>query len=156
MVAKLEIRPGEVVVEAAPAQGPALAFIGQCRTPWRTPAQCPRRGDPLEGPLCRIEVDPLWEQALDGIEEHSHLQILYWMHLARRDLALQAPRGRSEPIGTFAIRSPNRPNPVASSVVAMVRREGRVLHVRGLDCLDGTPLVDIKPHIASIDTPPRF
>ncbi|MGE3245163.1 MAG: tRNA (N6-threonylcarbamoyladenosine(37)-N6)-methyltransferase TrmO [Beijerinckiaceae bacterium] len=140
----LEIRPGEVTVEAPPADGPALTFIGRCRTPWQTTSECPRRGD-LQGPLCRIEVDPIWAQALQGIEEHGYLQILYWMHRARRDLVLQSPKRNGKTIGTFAIRSPNRPNPVASSLVKLEKVEGHVLHVRGLDCLDGTPLVDIKP-----------
>ncbi|MCC2096010.1 MAG: tRNA (N6-threonylcarbamoyladenosine(37)-N6)-methyltransferase TrmO [Hyphomicrobiales bacterium] len=140
----LEIRPGEVTVEAPPAEGPALVFIGQCRTPWKTTRECPRRGD-LEGPLCQVFVNDLWAQALRGIEENGYLQILYWMHHARRDLVLQNPKHKGQVIGTFAIRSPNRPNPIASSVVKLEKVEGNILHVRGLDCLDGTPVVDIKP-----------
>ena len=140
----LEIRPGEITTDVPPADGPNLVFIGQCRTPWTTTKDCPRRGD-LEGPLCQIIVDEVWVQALQGIGEHGYLQILYWMHRARRDLLLQSPKRNGKTIGTFAIRSPNRPNPIASSLVKLEKVEANVLHVRGLDCLDGTPLVDIKP-----------
>jgi tRNA (Thr-GGU) A37 N-methylase len=83
--------------------------------------------------------------ALAGSERHSHLQILYWMDRARRDLLLQMPRGAEAPAGTFGLRSPIRPNPVASSLVALVEARPDGLIVRGLDCLDGTPLIDIKP-----------
>ena len=67
------------------------------------------------------------------------------MHDARRDLVLQTPRGSGVLTGTFALRSPVRPNPIASSIVALVERSGTTLKVRGLDCMDGTPLVDLKP-----------
>jgi tRNA (Thr-GGU) A37 N-methylase len=67
------------------------------------------------------------------------------MHEARRDLVLQTPRGSGVLSGTFALRSPVRPNPIASSVVVVTERSGNVLKVRGLDCMDGTPLIDLKP-----------
>jgi tRNA-Thr(GGU) m(6)t(6)A37 methyltransferase TsaA len=143
--AMLEIRPGEATVAAPPADGPALAFIGVIRTPWQATSECPRRGDYAAGPVCRLEIDPVWSQALQGIGQHEYLQVLYWMHRARRDLVLQNPKHKGAIVGSFAIRSPNRPNPIASSLVKLEKVEGNVLHVRGLDCLDGTPLVDIKP-----------
>lgn len=143
--AQLEIRPGEVTVDAPPAEGLALTFVGVCRTPWTTTSECPRRGDYVDGPVCRVEIDPLWAGALKGIGENDYLQILYWMHRARRDLVQQNPKHKGAIIGTFAIRSPNRPNPIASSVVKLEKVEGATLFVRGLDCLDGTPVVDVKP-----------
>ena len=73
------------------------------------------------------------------------------MDKARRDLILQAPRHYATQRGTFALRSPVRPNPIAASVVKLVKVEGAKLIVTGLDCLDGTPLVDIKPYFASTD-----
>ena len=121
-----------------------LYFIGRIRTPWATRGECPRRGD-LAGPLCRVEIDEPWPLALAGIERHERLQLLYWMHLARRDLVLQNPRGEGITQGSFALRSPVRPNPIASSIVALERVEGATLLVRGLDCVDGTPLIDVKP-----------
>ena len=89
--------------------------------------------------------------ALDGIEDHAELQVLYWMHEARRDLVRLSPR-HGDRRGPFALRAPTRPNPIASSIVALVARDGGVLTVRGLDCLDRTPLLDIKPWRGSHST----
>ena len=126
-----------------------LAFIGRIETPWHDRAACPRQGDRAAGPLCRIHVDAIWAQALDGIEAHAELQVLYWMHEARRDLVRLAPRSHTlgdHPIrGPFALRAPTRPNPIASSVVTLVARDATVLTVRGLDCINDTPLLDLKP-----------
>jgi tRNA-Thr(GGU) m(6)t(6)A37 methyltransferase TsaA len=143
------IRPGETTVEPPEGADAALWFIGRIRTPWAHRKDCPKRGDVENGPLCRIEVDPRWEAALDGIEGKTRLQVLYWMDLARRDLVHQTPGRSDTPTGTFAIRSPNRPNPIASSTVRLVGREGCTLVVRGLDCRDGTPLIDIKPDVCA-------
>lgn len=79
------------------------------------------------------------------IAQYTRIQVLYWMHRARRDLVVQAPFRTGRTTGSFALRSPVRPNPIASSVIDLVRIEGITLHVRGLDCLDGTPLLDLKP-----------
>jgi tRNA-Thr(GGU) m(6)t(6)A37 methyltransferase TsaA len=139
------LRPGEVALGVEPAPAPAnLYFIGRIFTPWATRGECPRRGD-LAGPLCRVEIAEPWTEALFGIEAFERLQLLYWMHLARRDLVLQNPRRGDEVHGTFALRSPVLPNPIASSIVALERVEGSSLFVRGLDCVDGTPLIDVKP-----------
>jgi tRNA (adenine37-N6)-methyltransferase len=92
-----------------------------------------------------IEVDPRWALALEGLSTNPRIQVLYWMHQARRDLALQTPRRSGQTTGTFALRSPARPNPIASSVVDLIAVAGNLVTVRGLDCLDGTPLIDIKP-----------
>jgi tRNA-Thr(GGU) m(6)t(6)A37 methyltransferase TsaA len=139
-----EIRPGEVTGPAPDRGDAALTFIGRIRTPFATRADCPRRGS-LDGPICRLEVDAPWRPALLGIEPGARIEVLYWMHLARRDLLVQVPRRDPEPRGTFALRAPNRPNPISTSiaVVEAVTEDG--LLVRGLDCVDGTPLVDIKP-----------
>ena len=138
------IRPGEISVPLPERTDAGVYFIGRIRTPWRTRRECPRRGD-LNGPDCTIEVDERWREALLGIETHPRIQVLYWMHEARRDLVLQKPKSSGLMHGTFALRSPVRPNPIASSVVTLVGRSGTTLTVRGLDCLDGTPLIDLKP-----------
>lgn len=140
----LDIRPGETAVLAPASTDAGLVFIGRIRTPWRERRDCPRRGD-LAGPLCRIEVDEIWRPALAGLKSGGQAQILYWMHRARRDLVLQAPRSDSVAIGTFALRSPVRPNPIAVSDVVIEEANEDGLLVRGLDCVDGTPLLDIKP-----------
>src|SRR5712671_5891781 len=103
-----------------------------------------------ENDIRPVELDPRYAAALDGVAGCSHLVLLYFMDRARRDLLVQAPR-HGERRGTFAIRSPVRPNPSAMSVVRLVRVEGTTLTVIGLDCLDGTPLVDIKPYFATVD-----
>jgi tRNA-Thr(GGU) m(6)t(6)A37 methyltransferase TsaA len=140
-----EVRPGERVGTPPARADAAIAFIGRIRTPFATRADCPRRGSP-DGPLCRLELDPAWRPALLGIAPGMRLEVLYWMHLARRDLLVQVPRADGVARGTFALRAPNRPNPIATSLVTVeaVTEDGAVL-VRGLDCVDGTPLVDIKP-----------
>ncbi|RYH05592.1 MAG: S-adenosylmethionine-dependent methyltransferase [Alphaproteobacteria bacterium] len=137
-------RPGEVEGGATERADATLTFIGRIRTPFATRADCPRRGEP-DGPVCRIEIDAPWRPALRGLAGQGALEILYWMHLARRDLLVQAPKTAPEPLGTFALRSPNRPNPIATSVVTVVAIEPDAILVRGLDCVDGTPLVDLKP-----------
>jgi tRNA-Thr(GGU) m(6)t(6)A37 methyltransferase TsaA len=139
-----DLRVGEVAVEPPSRTDAGIFFIGTIQTPWRTRRECPKRGS-LDGPVCSIVVDDRWQTALTDIDEYRHIQVLYWMHHARRDLVLQTPFGKAT-TGTFALRSPVRPNPIASSIVALVGVEGTTLQVRGLDCVDGTPLLDLKPH----------
>ncbi len=140
-----DIRPGEVQVVPPASFDAGLWFIGRIATPWRDRADCPRRGDPENGPLCRVTVFDPWAAGLAGLEAKGRVQILYFMDQARRDLVRQSPRRDGSTVGTFALRSPVRPNPIASSVVTLVAVEGDTLVVRGLDCVDGTPLIDIKP-----------
>ena len=73
------------------------------------------------------------------------LEVLYWLNQSQRNLVLQSPRNDGVTRGTFALRSPVRPNPIGTSIVALIAVEESALIVRGLDCLDGTPLLDIKP-----------
>ncbi|MEJ0071609.1 MAG: SAM-dependent methyltransferase [Pseudomonadota bacterium] len=142
------LRPGEQAV-ALPAHTDAgVYFIGTIRTPWRSRAECPKRGGP-DGPICSIVVDERWRLALTDLASHKRLQVLYWMHRARRDLVLQLPLRTGQISGSFALRSPLRPNPIASSIVELVAIAGTTVQVRGLDCLDGTPLIDLKPDRAA-------
>ncbi len=140
-----DIRPGEIAVPPPATSDASVYFIGRLRTPWAERRDCPRQGDRVNGPLCRVEINEPWRAALKGVGQHTHLQILYWMHLARRDLVEQSPRHNGQTAGTFALRSPIRPNPVSTSLVELVEVHPDHLVVRGLDCVDGTPLVDIKP-----------
>ena len=142
MIDDNELRTGEVAVPLPPAHDVGVYFIGTIRTPWTLRRDCPRRGDPDGLTLICGLAYPL---ALTGIADHPRIQVLYWMHQARRDLVLQTPIRTGQTTGSFALRSPVRPNPIASSVVELVRIEAGTLHVRGLDCLDGTPLIDLKP-----------
>jgi tRNA (Thr-GGU) A37 N-methylase len=71
--------------------------------------------------------------------------VIYWLHQSRRDLVHQSPASDAKTHGTFALRSPVRPNPLGTSIAKLVGIEGNIVLVQGLDCLDGTPLVDLKP-----------
>jgi tRNA-Thr(GGU) m(6)t(6)A37 methyltransferase TsaA len=144
------MREGEVAVDLPADFDAGLYFIGRIRTPWTRRQDCPRNGRESEA-LCTIELDARYAAALKDVETASHLLILYWMDKARRDLVLQTPKHYGTQRGTFALRSPVRPNPIAASVVKLVKLDGTVLTVQGLDCLDGTPLLDIKPYFASTD-----
>jgi len=141
------LRTGEMAVELPAETDVGVYFIGTIRTPWKTRRECPKRGS-IDGPVCTIVIDERWRDGLTGLAGHKRVQVLYWMHQARRDLVLQTPFGKAT-TGTFALRSPVRPNPVASSVVELVAIDGGNLQVRGLDCLDGTPLIDLKPERGS-------
>ena len=148
-----EIRPGEQAIELPAKADAEVYFVGRIRTPWTRREDFPKNARESEA-VCRIEVDPRWAPALKDVETCSHLVVLYWMDKARRDLALQVPRHYGEQRGTFALRSPARPNPIAMSVVRLLKVEGTQLSVQGLDCLDDTPLIDIKPYFASTDAVP--
>jgi tRNA-Thr(GGU) m(6)t(6)A37 methyltransferase TsaA len=149
-----DIRQGEVAVTLPDGFDAGLYFIGRIRTPWTRREDCPK--NPRESDaVCTIEVDRRWAAALKDIETCSHVLVLYWMHEARRDLVLQVPRHYGRQRGTFALRSPVRPNPVAASVARLASVAGGTLSVAGLDCLDGTPLLDLKPYFASTDAVPE-
>jgi tRNA-Thr(GGU) m(6)t(6)A37 methyltransferase TsaA len=148
------IREGEVAVALPEAFDAHLYYIGRVRTPWTRREQCPKNARESDA-VCTLEIEPRFAAALTGVETCTHLLVLYWMDKSRRDLVLQMPRHYGEPRGTFALRSPARPNPIATSVARLVQVDGPRLSVVGLDCLDGTPLVDIKPYFASTDSVPE-
>ena len=144
------IRDGEKAVDLPARPDAGLYFIGRILTPWKERKDCPKNARESEA-VCTIEVGPAFADGLKDVETCSHLVVLYWMDKAPRNLVLQVPGHYGVQRGTFALRSPARPNPVAMSVVKLVRVEGNTLSVVGLDCLDGTPLLDIKPYFASTD-----
>lgn len=119
--------------------------IGRIRTPWRSTENCPAFIDP-QGPSCEIVLDRGWRDGLRGLSAGQRLLVLYWFEDVARDRPVQVPRHGGPPRGVFALRSPHRPNPIAAGVVTAeyISRDGRI-GVRGMDCLDGTPLLDIKP-----------
>lgn len=139
-----ELREGELAVEIPPAQDAGLIFIGRIRTPWTSRLETPRQGR-QDGPICRLEIFEPWVPAIKGVDFYSNLEVIYWLDRSRRDLVLQSPKHHGSTRGTFSLRSPMRPNPIATSIVKLVAVEGNSILVRGLDCLDGTPLLDIKP-----------
>jgi tRNA-Thr(GGU) m(6)t(6)A37 methyltransferase TsaA len=144
------LREGEVAVELPDRFDASLYFIGRIHTPWKRRQDCPKNGKESDA-LCSVVLDPRWVEGLRGLATASHVVLLYWMDQARRDLVLQAPRHYAEQRGTFALRSPVRPNPIAMSVAQLLGIECNTLSVVGVDCLDGTQLLDIKPYFASTD-----
>ena len=144
MAGENEIRAGEAVVDAPKPNNAGLVYIGRIRTPWTSRSDTPRQGR-HDGPVCRLEIFDPWVPALQGVDFYSNLEVIYWLHRSRRDLVLQSPKKNGSTRGTFSLRSPVRPNPLGTSIVKFVGIEGNVVLVRGLDCLDETPLVDLKP-----------
>lgn len=144
MVRENEIRQNEVSIDPPEPNDARLTYIGRIFTPWTSRLSCPRQGR-QDGPICRIEIFEPWVPALKGVEDFERLEVLYWLDQSRRDLILQSPANNGTVRGTFAIRSPVRPNPIGTSIVKLEAIEGNILLVRGLDCLDATPLIDLKP-----------
>lgn len=144
MPAKDDLRENEVAVSVPPPEDAALRFIGVIRTPFTSRDLCPRQGR-FDGPDCRLVLHEPWAAGLAGLERYAHADVLYWLHQSRRDLVLQSPRSDGALRGVFSLRSPVRPNPIGLSKVRIVGIDGGEVIVRGLDCLDGTPLIDIKP-----------
>jgi len=154
-------RPGEIALPFDPANtadDARLVFIGRVRSPWMQRSGTPK--NPREarerGGGGRLELDPPYRGGLGGLQIFSHAIALYWMHEARRDLVVQLPAHASEPRGTFSLRSPVRPNPIALSVVRILSIDEAqgIIEIDAIDCLDGTPLLDIKPYRPGIDAVP--
>jgi tRNA-Thr(GGU) m(6)t(6)A37 methyltransferase TsaA len=122
----------------------------------RNSVTAPRTGG-WEGLESTIVVQDRWAGALDGLEGFSHIFVIYWMHIVSEELRATTthvhPRGNPQiPLqGVFATRSPVRPNPIGLRVVALLERRGNVLRVRGLDAIDGTPVLDLKPYLFYYD-----
>ena len=147
------VREAEVTAELPAQPDAGVYFIGRIRTPWTERKQCPKNARESDA-ICTVELEERWVPALKDVASCTHLILLYWMDRAPRNIVLQVPSHYGVQRGTFALRSPARPNPIAMSVVKLQGVEGSKLKVSGLDCLDGTPLIDIKPYFASTDSVP--
>lgn len=146
-------REGEKTVDLPLQPDAAVYFIGRIRTPWKERKDCPKNAGESNA-ICTVELDDRFREGLKDVASCSHLVLLYWMDKSPRNLVVQVPGHYGVQRGIFALRTPARPNPIAMSVVKLVRVEGASLSVVGLDCLDGTPLLDIKPYFASTDSVP--
>ena len=124
--------------------------IGYVRSPYKEKKDAPRQGR-LSDTVSEIVIEKKYLSGLKDVEKKSHLIVLSWFDRADRTALLATPPHDPVEHGVFATRSPNRPNPVAFSVVDLIERDGNILRVRGLDALDGTPVVDIKPYSPDID-----
>lgn len=144
MAQKDTLRRNERRVSTQPAWDAGVSFVGTIQTPWKDRDNCPRQARE-DGPECQLIVDPEWQDALSGLMDYERIEVLYWLDRSRRDLITQSPKNDGRTVGTFALRSPVRPNPIGTALVKLIRVEGCIVTVRSLDCLDGTPLLDIKP-----------
>jgi tRNA-Thr(GGU) m(6)t(6)A37 methyltransferase TsaA len=129
---------------SAGSGGERVTFIGHIETPYTIPDDCPYAVNP-GGPECRIVVNPAFAAGLTGLEAGGRILVLYWLDRASRARPLVAERRSGQVAGVFAARTPHRPNPIGAAVVTIETVRGAVLTVRGLDCVSGTPLLDIKP-----------
>jgi len=131
--------------------------IGVIRSPHTDPKRTPIQPRYARGVEGRVEVDPAFEEGLDDLDGFSHVVLLYQFDRARPPQMKVVPYLDDAPRGVFATRAPARPNPIGMSVVRLLRRDGRILHIADVDVLDGTPLLDIKPHVArfGVDGPVR-
>ncbi|WP_460275511.1 tRNA (N6-threonylcarbamoyladenosine(37)-N6)-methyltransferase TrmO [Celeribacter sp. ULVN23_4] len=120
-----------------------LTPIGQIRTPYKTLSDFPK-GPGRAGQEARIELDPQYVPGLKGLKA-SEVDVLYWFDRAPRDVLQSVRPHDGVHCGVFAMRSPHRPNPIALSRVKVLAIEEEALLVAGLDCLDGTALIDLKP-----------
>ena len=133
---------------------PMVLFpMGEIHTPYKRREDIPRQGR-LSEEICQIEVFAEYELGLKDIEQCTHLFILFWLHLGDRKRLLANPPTRKGDQGEFATRTPNRPNPNAIDIVQLLKVEGNRLTVKGMDALDGSVLLDIKPYSAEMDSFP--
>jgi tRNA-Thr(GGU) m(6)t(6)A37 methyltransferase TsaA len=105
--------------------------------------------------VSEIEFDPSLTEALDDLEGFSHIIVIFYMHKSRQPFPMKVhPRYStiSKSVGVFASRSPDRPNPLGKTIVKLLERRGNILKVQGLDAMDGTPVIDIKPYIPGLDS----
>ena len=127
--------------------------IGFIHSPYRETSAIPKGPGAKHEAEGTIELLREFETGLMDIEGFSHLYVLWQFDRAEGyDLIAHPPTDAKRPHGVFSTRSPRRPNPIGLTVVELLRRDGPTLHVRGVDMLDGTPVLDIKPYLSSIPT----
>ncbi len=127
--------------------------IGVARTPYADAAEIPKGPGAEHHALGTLELRPDLAAGLQDVEGFSHLYVLWVFHRSSgHELLTRVPLDEQGLHGVFATRSPRRPNPIGLTVVELLGRDGNVLRVRGVDMLDGTPILDLKPYLSG---PPR-
>jgi tRNA-Thr(GGU) m(6)t(6)A37 methyltransferase TsaA len=124
--------------------------VGVVRSPYKETREIPKGPGAQHDAEGVLEIRPEFEAGLTDIEGFSHLFVIWAFDRSEGHALLVTPPTDNRPHGVFATRSPRRPNPIGLTVVELLGREGPELRVRGLDMLDGTPILDIKPYLTSI------
>jgi tRNA-Thr(GGU) m(6)t(6)A37 methyltransferase TsaA len=144
----------KVMITLAVETGPmVLRPLGVIHTPYKRREDIPRQGR-LSPEICEIEVYPEYVPGLKDIEQCTHLFVIFWLHLGDRGRLTAVPPNDGREHGVFATRSPSRPNPLAIDIVNLLEVRDNRLKVKGMDALDGSILLDIKPYSAGIDSFP--
>ena len=125
-----------------------LKVIGIIHSKYKTTFEAPRQG---KDEISRIEIYKEYIEGLTDIDGFSHLHVYYWLHKSEGFSNLVKTPWDENLHGVFTTRSPHRPNPIAHSVVELIEREENILSVKRLDAIDGTPVIDIKPYVKSLD-----
>jgi tRNA-Thr(GGU) m(6)t(6)A37 methyltransferase TsaA len=142
--------PREAGVPESDADGFVMRPIGCVRTPFTKTSEIPK------GPFAKhdtegtLEILPALEAGLKDVEGFSHLFVIWAFHRSEGFDLVGTPPSDDRPHGVFATRSPRRPNPIGLTVVELLNRDGHRLRVRGVDMLDGTPILDVKPYLSSV------
>ena len=126
--------------------------IGIIHSPFKEPRGTPIQPAGAQDIEGTVEIAPEYVEGLKDIEGFSHIILIYHFHLSKKSSLKVKPYMDSEARGVFAMRGPSRPNPIGISVVRLVRVDGNILHIRDVDIVDGTPLLDIKPYVPEFDT----
>jgi len=125
-----------------------LKIIGVVHSPYKTTADAPFQGSDK---ISKIEISKEYEGGLKDIEGFTHLHVFYWLHKSKGFSLLVTTPWDTISHGLFTTRSPHRPNPIGHAVVELVEQKDNILSVRGLDAIEGTPVMDIKPYIKKLD-----
>lgn len=125
-----------------------LKIIGIVHSPYKTTADAPFQGNDK---ISKIEISKEYEGGLKDIEGFTHLHVFYWLHKSKGFSLIVTTPWDTIPHGLFTTRSPHRPNPIGHAVVELVEQKDNILSVRGLDAIEGTPVIDIKPYIKKLD-----
>lgn len=126
--------------------------IGIIHTPHTDPAQTPRQPIHAADFTGQVEIFPEFAAGLEGLEHYARIWLLFAFHKAEAPRLHVIPHGQTQERGVFTTRAPCRPGGIGMSLVPLLRRDGNILHVSHVDMLDGTPLLDIKPHSPDLDS----
>lgn len=128
----------------------AMRPVGYVRSPYRTTSEIPKGMGARHNAVGTLEILPEFEAGLTDIEGFSHLIVIWAFDRSEGFELMVTPPSDNRPHGVFATRAPRRPNPIGLTIVELIARNGCRLEVRGVDMLDGTPILDIKPYLSNV------